>query len=503
MVAAIVILGGMLFSSRIVKASQYTELLLSQGIEAMGRGEYGKALERFKIAAEREPDDPEVHYFLGLACSRLGDYPSAITAFERVLKLDPKDRRARYELGMAYFLMEDYPKATASFKRARKEDPSNALVHLYLGATYQRMGRHRRSIRYFRKAKELDPKVAQISEFYLATAYTGMGRDKEATEALRNCIEMDPTTEVAAMARDYVSEVPEKEKPEKRWNVSGTLSFQYDDNVVLKPEGVTTAELITRESDYRGVGFLWGEFRFLRGKPWLGGVRASFYQSMHTNLDEFDVTDTAGSLYGGYRGAVMGFPFTVEADYEYEYTWLDNDSYLERQSGILNLDFSETPYLLTQLTYRGQRKNFFNQPILAPADDRDAFNHKAGLTQYLFFWKRTGYIHGGYSYDRDNADGSNWDYKGHFASAGFYTPLIYGLGLRGLGEYYRQNFDNINTMFLEKRKDTEWTFHVSLDRDLWKYLNVSAYYVHQNHHSNLDVYKYDRNIYFLSITGRF
>jgi Flp pilus assembly protein TadD len=501
--AVLVMLGGMLFANKMAKATEYPELLISQGIREMNRGGYHKALERFSRAAQMQPRDPEVRYFVGLAYSRLEDYPSAIAAFEKVLKLDPAHRKVRYELGVAYFFMEDYPKAMSSFKRAHKEDPSNALVLLYLGATYQRMGEFKRSIRNLRKAKELDPKLAQISEFHLAMAYMGLGRDEKAIEALWACIEMDPGSEVALMAQEYLERVPEKEKPRKRWDVSATLSFQYDDNVILKPEGLTTAELITRESDYRGVGFVWGEYRFLEGAPWLGGVRASFYQSIHHRLHEFDVTYAAGSIYGGYRGAVMGFPYTVEADYEYEYTWLDDRSYLERQSGIAYLDFSETPYLLTQLSYRGQKKDFFHQPFLYPADDRDAFNHRAGLTQYLFFWKRTGYIHGGYFYDRDNADGSNWDYKGHFASAGFYTPLLYGVGLRGKGEYYRQNFDNMNTTFLKKRKDTEWTFHVALDRDLWKYLNVSAYYVHQNHHSNIDAFKYDRNIYFVSITGRF
>jgi Flp pilus assembly protein TadD len=503
LVAVIVILGGMIFVNRIVKASQYPELLLSKGIEAMGRGEYGKAVERFKRAAEREPQNPEVHYYLGLAYSRLGEHVSAITAFEKVLGFDPENPKVRYELGVAYFLTEDYPKALASFKRARRDDPSNALVLLYLGATYQRMGRHSRSIRYLRKARELDPKVAQISEFYVAMAYMGLGRNKKAADAIQKCIDLDPTSEIAAKAQEYAGKIPEEEKPEKRWNISGTLSFQYDDNVVLKPEGVTTAVLVTDESDFRGVGFLWGEYRFLQDGPWLSGVRASFYQSLHTDLDEFDVTDTAGSLYGGYRDAVMGFPFTVEADYEYEYTWLDNDSYLGRHSGILNLDFSETSYLLTQLTYRGQYKNFYNQPFLGPADDRDAFNHRAGLTQYLFFSNNTRHIHGGYFYDNDDADGSNWDYKGHFVSAGFYTPLIYGVGLRVKGEYYWQHFDNIHTTFLKKRKDREWTGHISLDRDFGKYLNLSAYYVHQDHGSNIDAFEYDRNIVFLSITGRF
>jgi len=50
--AAIVIFGGMLFASRIVKATEYPELLISQGIREMSRGEYEKALERFKRAAE-------------------------------------------------------------------------------------------------------------------------------------------------------------------------------------------------------------------------------------------------------------------------------------------------------------------------------------------------------------------------------------------------------------------------------------------------------------------
>lgn len=466
--AVMAILGGVLFSVRIVKATQYPELFLSQGIEEMGRGEYRKALERFERAAEAEPRDPEVHYFLGLAYSRLRDYPSAITAFERVLELDPKNRKVHYELGMAYFFSGDHQRAAGSLKRARKDDPSNPTVLLYLGA-----------------------------------AYMSLGRNKEAAEALRACIEMNPRPEVVAMARDKLNKIPVREKPKKRLSLSATLSFQYDDNVILKPEGLTTAEFIADESDYRGVGFLWGEYQFLQGEPWLGGLRYSFYQSVHTRLHDFDLTNNAAALYGGYRGKLRGFPYKLQGDYEYQYTLLDNKSYLERHSGIVNLDFIESPSLLTQLTYRGQGKNFHNQPLVGPADDRDAFNHSAGLTQYLFFSEKTQYIHGGYFFDQDDADGSNWDYMGHLVNAGVFTPLIYGVRLRLKSEYYWQNFDNTHTTFVKKRKDREWTQYVSLDRDFGKYLNLSAYYVYQDHQSNLDVFEYDRNIVFLSITGRY
>jgi hypothetical protein len=266
---------------------------------------------------------------------------------------------------------------------------------------------------------------------------------------------------------------------------------------------VTTTELIADESDDRVVGFLWGEYRFLQGSPWLAGVRGSFYQSMHTSLHDFDVTDATASLYGGYRGEAMGLPYKVEADYEYEYTWLDNKSYLDRHSGVARLDLNATSYLLTQISYRGQLKDFHNQPLRGPADDRDAFNHRTGLIQYLFFSQGTRYVHGGYFYDIDDADGRNWDYEGHVFSGGLLTPLVYGVRLRLMGEYYRQNFDHTHTTFLEKRKDREWTYHVSLDRDFGKYLNLSAYYVHQDHESDIEAFEYDRNIYFVSITGRF
>ena len=48
----LVILGGMLSANKIVKATEYPELLISQGIREMNRGEYDKAVERFKRAAE-------------------------------------------------------------------------------------------------------------------------------------------------------------------------------------------------------------------------------------------------------------------------------------------------------------------------------------------------------------------------------------------------------------------------------------------------------------------
>ncbi len=465
---AMAILGGVLFSVRVVKATQYPELILSQGIEEMGKGEYEKALEKFKRAAEAEPRDPEVYYYLGVAYSRLKAYPSAITAFKRVLELDPKNRRVQYELGIAYFLSGDHQRAAGSLKKAQKDDPSNPMVLLYLGA-----------------------------------AYMSLGRDKEAAEALRACIEMNPTPEVVAMARVYLDKIPVREKPKKRLTLSATLSFQYDDNVILRPEGLTTAEFIADESDYRGVGFFWGEYQFLDGAPWLGGFQYSFYQSIHTRLHDFDLTNNAGGLYGGYRSKLKEFPYKLQADYEYQYTLLDSERYLERHSGILNLNFVESPSLLTRLTYRGQEKNFHNQPLLGPADDRDAFNHRAGLTQYLFFSEKTRHIQGGYFFDQDDADGSNWDYEGHLVSGGFFTPLIYGVRLRLKTEYYWQNFDNTHMTFLKKREDREWTQHVSLDRDFGKYLNISAYYVYQDHESNLDVFEYDRNIVFLSITGRY
>jgi len=465
--AAMVILGGVLFSIRIVKATQYPELLLSQGIEEMGRGEYERALERFKRAAEGEPHNPEAYYYVGLAYSRLKDYPSAIAAFERVLKLDSKNRRVRYGLGMAYYFSGDSQEAAVFFKRARKDDPSNPMVLLYLGL-----------------------------------AYMSLGRDREAAEALRACIEMNPSPEVVAMARDYLAQIPEREKPPKRLSLSATLSFQYDDNVILEPEGLTTAEFVSDESDYRGVAFFWGEYRFLQGVPWLGGLRYSLYQSVHTRLNDYDVTNNAAALYGGYRGKLKEFPYKLQVDYEYQHTLLDNARYLDRHSGILNLDFIEAPYLATKLTYRGQKKHFHNQSLSTPADDRSAFNHMPGLTQYLFFSEKTRHVHGGYFFDQDDAEGNNWDYKGHLVSAGFFTPLIYGVRLRLKSEYYWQDYDNTHTTFLNKRKDREWTQHVCLDRDFGKYLSLSAYYVHQNHDSNLDVYEYDRNIVFLSITGR-
>jgi len=323
--AAMVILGGVLFSIRIVKATQYPELLLSQGIEEMGRGEYERALERFKRAAEGEPHNPEAYYYVGLAYSRLKDYPSAIAAFERVLKLDPKNRRVRYGLGMAYYFSGDSQEAAVFFKRARKDDPSNPMVLLYLGL-----------------------------------AYMSLGRDREAAEALRACIEMNPSPEVVAMARDYLAQIPEREKPPKRLSLSATLSFQYDDNVILEPEGLTTAEFVSDESDYRGVAFFWGEYRFLQGVPWLGGLRYSLYQSVHTRLNDYDVTNNAAALYGGYRGKLKEFPYKLQVDYEYQHTLLDNARYLDRHSGILNLDFIEAPYLATKLTYRGQKKHFHN-----------------------------------------------------------------------------------------------------------------------------------------------
>jgi len=55
-------------------------------------------------------------------------------------------------------------------------------------------------------------------------------------------------------------------KEEKRWSITPSISFQYDDNVSLTPDDLPTAVRVSDEEDYRTVFHLIGEYRFFENE---------------------------------------------------------------------------------------------------------------------------------------------------------------------------------------------------------------------------------------------
>lgn len=72
------------------------------GRKAVQRKDWEEAARRFAIAAQREPQNADVHNMLAYAHRNAGRYELAFKHYERALALDPRHKGAHEYIGEAY-----------------------------------------------------------------------------------------------------------------------------------------------------------------------------------------------------------------------------------------------------------------------------------------------------------------------------------------------------------------------------------------------------------------
>lgn len=91
-------------------------------------GRSREALAHARAALEREPEDAQLHYLLGIAQLGAGDAGAAASALERATALDPTRSPAHAALALARLAQGDEDGAIASFREAARLDPRNAAL---------------------------------------------------------------------------------------------------------------------------------------------------------------------------------------------------------------------------------------------------------------------------------------------------------------------------------------------------------------------------------------
>lgn len=109
------------------------------GLELYNKGEFIKAIEKFKETKQLNPDNPVAYFNLGITYQRMGLYDPAIAEYEQFLLFKEKYLKTGFyfaevhnNLGVCYFIKGDIKKAIKEFKTALVYNPyhSNALYNL-------------------------------------------------------------------------------------------------------------------------------------------------------------------------------------------------------------------------------------------------------------------------------------------------------------------------------------------------------------------------------------
>ena len=345
-----------------------------------------------------------------------------------------------------------------------------------------------------------------ISEFELE-------RYEAAEKLFRKALEAKPGDPEATL---YLTQIARgRPGKQKIWDLTLSVSAQWDDNVAAVPLGTSPPggpSGISRQSDYRTVFALRGEVRAFEQGPLVAGAGYSFYQSLHRTLSGFDVEAHTPVVFVQYTAG----PVQTRLQYVFDYAQVGRSPYVIAHAFAPIITVTETPELFTQFQLRYQSKDYQDGRFLFNSL-RDGHNWLIGGTQYWLYANKTAHVRAGYFYDKEVTGGKNatngtdfaaadWAYQGHRFLVGATLPPVYRTTLDIGFEYYWQPYNSANSFSIlgnVYREDNVYTPYVTATRQLTDQLSLALQYLHMRNESNVAAFDYNRNIFSLTLTGQF
>lgn len=215
------------------------------GTAYLETGRYNDALKEFLEAEKLSPQDPKVHYYMGISCYRKGFTDNAVDEFKKTLALksdfsevhnylgviymqqgqwdtaiqyfknalsnmlyDTPDK-ALFNMGMAYQGKKDYEKALKNFEEAKNKKPTTIpppLIDLYMGMTCFDQGDFKKAVSYFKSSIKIDPNFLQ-SRYWLGLSYIKLHDPEKAKGEFKAIIDAAPESELGKEAKKSLNSI--------------------------------------------------------------------------------------------------------------------------------------------------------------------------------------------------------------------------------------------------------------------------------------------------------
>jgi len=406
-----------------------------------------------------------------------------------------------YEQHMAKGILSleqsNYKSAIEEFRAALKERPDDERATLYLGIALSRSG-DKEAETTLKKALLMNPQEPRTN-LELGIYYYSKSIFEEAKDYLENTVRLAPDTEFSSKAEEYLKAIARRAALAKPWMMNISAGIQYDSNVVLEAENGPLPQGISRKSDWSAVLYLKGQYNLLRSDNINSSISYSLYQSLHSKLSDFNITQHLLEL----KASCMILPsISLAGQYSFEYIFVGGNEYDYAHSISPSVVISEGRGLSAVIEYRYRNVRFKDSDLFVDNSDRTGTNNLIGITQNIPV--NTSIIARiGYSHDEDSTRKDYWDYRGDrgFLGIKFNLPIRVLLDL--YGEYYRKDYKGVNPFSGTERKDTIHTYSASLTRALTDRYSITIGESYIRNNSNIGLYDYRRAITSLFLNARF
>ena len=483
---------------------------------------YEAALKELAEALRVNADSYQALYYQGLIYIDLNRLTEAQAALEKAHKLRPQSQDISFQLGVLYVKQGEFDQAEPLLQPIYTANPERPNLGFYLGLTEYRKKNYQKAADFLRANVPSDDDFAQLARFYSGLAMSALGFPREARQELNEALRSRPGTPIAASVPRFNDLLEKGAKEESRFRAELQFGFLYDSNPVSwrmvspccgptflqkqhNPE--TVGELVDLDLSY-----MW-----LRTVDWEGSIGYRLLNVEYNQDRNFSTQSHSPSVSVTHRGllsAPLGdLPYFAGLQWVYDYIMEGKDGLLHRWTINHYYTLVENSQNMTNLQFRFQVKNFFNDASLVRPENRDALNYTIGPTHFFLFENGRHYLKIGYQYDYENAEGQNWTYSGNRLLLGFqYTLPWYDVQLRYDFDNHWRSYrhpDSLVPQFnpgTKKREDREGVHSVSLSKDFTvasQKFNLSLEYLFDDANSNLAPFSFTRHIVLPSVAWRF
>jgi tetratricopeptide (TPR) repeat protein len=173
---------------------------------AYSNGNYEAALQHYKDAIQKNPQDAESLSNIGQVLVRLGKTQEAVPYFDQAIALIPNRWAYRFNLARALGLLGRYDESIASYREAQQLFPDDYVTTFNLGLALHKKGDDRAAVEEYLKAIALAPTDASF-HFALALSYERLRRNSEAIAAYEQYLRLAPNASDAEQVRMRMSQL--------------------------------------------------------------------------------------------------------------------------------------------------------------------------------------------------------------------------------------------------------------------------------------------------------
>jgi Tfp pilus assembly protein PilF len=480
------------------------EIMFQDGLLAYNRGELASAEKNFRQVVQGDPADAQAWYYLGLTQLDQGHAAEAVKSFDQSMRLDTTRPEVRAARATANIRLRQYDAAHVDLNELEGDPRWRGMVEYLRGQEAYGKGDLKNAQEHFARAKALGGTEGAPAEFYEGLTYLRMRELVRARSAFREAAlpgaNVDPT--LAAASRQLDTVLAGQTRTTKPWTFTLSMGYEYDSNVI-ELGGNTSAEAIGISGASANTFVLQpsGSYSFIRTNKIDAGLEGTAYLNWHdSGLTEFDTQSYQGGPFINYK---VNDQLWISARYGFNYALLGRDPFLTRHLFTPQVTYLEKVFVYTSGYYQFIYQDFHDDPTgTSQPLDRDGYINALGLVQGinlppLFAGADPANLELTYRYENQQTDGSDFDGNFNTIGATLYAPLPWWklrADVGGALSYDWYTHGNSLDSSGDKRQDWEYAVSAGLTKQINEILALRVDFTYNDHHSNVDVYDFDRYV---------